>query len=93
MRMSKGGMSVQDNFSKIEIKFHRFTVKWPNNIGFIFKDWSKFKKKKNQAYEGSLSDNLYFKNRDNNADVFHTLIDAAEDENFIEPILAYSYFQ
>lgn len=39
----------------------------------------------------ALSDNLYFKNLDNNTGVFHHLVDAAEEEEFKEAILAY-YF-
>tara|TARA_B110001469_G_C9327329_1_gene174897 strand:- start:313 stop:468 length:156 start_codon:yes stop_codon:yes gene_type:complete len=38
----------------------------------------------------TLTDNLYFKNLDNNTGVFHRLIDAAEEEGK-EVILAY-YF-
>ena len=34
----------------------------------------------------ALSDNLYFKNLDNNAGVFHTLIDAAEEEDIKEAL-------
>ncbi|UUO23878.1 DUF3754 domain-containing protein [Colwellia sp. M166] len=58
--------------------------------GFIFKEWSKFKNRKIKFMK-ALSDNLYFKNLDNNAGVFHTLIDAAEDEDFKESVLAYSF--
>ena len=58
--------------------------------GFIFKEWSKFKNRKIKFMK-VLSDNLYFKNLDNNAGVFHTLIDAAEEEDFKEAILAYSF--
>ena len=58
--------------------------------GFIFKEWSKFKNRKIKFMK-ALSDNLYFKNLDNNAGVFHTLIDAAEEEDFKETILAYSF--
>jgi len=58
--------------------------------GFIFKEFSKFKNRKIKFMK-ALSDNLYFKNLDNNAGVFHTLIDAAEDEDFKEVILAYSF--
>ena len=58
--------------------------------GFIFKEWSKFKNRKIKFMK-ALSDNLYFKNLDNNAGVFHTLIDAAEEEDFKEAILAYSF--
>ena len=36
-----------------------------------------------------LAENLYFKNLDNNAGVFHHLIDVAEEEECKETILAY----
>ena len=39
----------------------------------------------------TLADNLYFKNLDNNTCVFHRLIDATEEEENKEVILAY-YF-
>ncbi len=58
--------------------------------GFIFKEWSKFKNRK-LKFMKALADNLYFKNLDNNAGVFHHLIDAAEEEECKEAILAY-YF-
>jgi len=58
--------------------------------GFIFKEWSKFKNRKIKFMK-ALSDNLYFKNLDNNAGVFHTLIDSAEEEDFKEAILAYTF--
>ena len=57
---------------------------------FIFKEWSKFKNRKIKFMK-ALSDNLYFKNLDNNAGVFHTLIDAAEEEDCKEAILAYTF--
>ena len=41
----------------------------------------------------ALSDNLYFKNLDNNAGVFHHLIDAAEEEEVKEAVLAYFFLQ
>ncbi len=58
--------------------------------GFIFKEWSKFKNRK-LKFMKALADNLYFKNMDNNAGVFHHLIDSAEEEECKETILAY-YF-
>ncbi|MEP0354171.1 TMEM143 family protein [Paraglaciecola sp.] len=58
--------------------------------GFIFKEWSKFKNRK-LRFMKALADNLYFKNLDNNAGVLHHLIDAAEEEECKEAILAY-YF-
>jgi hypothetical protein len=39
----------------------------------------------------ALSDNLYFKNLDNNAGVFYHLIDAAEEEEVKEAVLAYFF--
>jgi len=59
-------------------------------MGFIFKEWSKFKNRKIKFMK-ALSDNLYFKNLDNNAGVFHTLIDAAEEEDLKEALLAYTF--
>ncbi|MDE3270579.1 TMEM143 family protein [Pseudoalteromonas sp. G4] len=56
---------------------------------FIFKEWSKFKNRKIKFMK-ALADNLYFKNLDNNAGVFHTIIDAAEEEDCKEAIIAYS---
>lgn len=58
--------------------------------GFIFKEWNKFKNRKIKFMK-ALSDNLYFKNLDNNAGVFHTLIDSAEEEDFKETVLAYTF--
>jgi hypothetical protein len=59
-------------------------------VGFIFKEWSKFKNRKIKFMK-ALSDNLYFKNLDNNAGVFHTLTDSAEEEDFKEALLAYTF--
>jgi len=58
--------------------------------GFLFKQVNKFKNRKIRFMK-ALSDNLYFKNLDNNTGVFHHLVDAAEEEEFKEAILAY-YF-
>lgn len=57
---------------------------------FVFKEWSKFKNRKIKFMK-ALSDNLYFKNLDNNAGVFHTLIDSAEEEDCKETIIAYAF--
>ncbi|URQ99127.1 DUF3754 domain-containing protein [Pseudoalteromonas sp. SCSIO 43095] len=57
---------------------------------FVFKEWSKFKNRKIKFMK-ALSDNLYFKNLDNNAGVFHTLIDTAEEEDTKEALLAYTF--
>ncbi len=58
--------------------------------GFLFRQISKFKNRKIKFMK-ALSDNLYFKNLDNNAGVFHNLIDAAEEEEVKEAILAYFF--
>jgi len=58
--------------------------------GYLFKQISKFKNRKIRFMK-ALTENLYFKNLDNNAGVFHHLVDAAEEEEFKEVLLAY-YF-
>jgi hypothetical protein len=58
--------------------------------GFLIRQVNKFKNRKIK-YMKALSENLYFKNLDNNAGVFHHLIDAAEEEEFKEAVLAYSF--
>lgn len=58
--------------------------------GFLFKQWMKYKNKK-LAFAKTLTDNLYFKNLDNNGGVFFHLIDSAEEEEAKEAVLAY-YF-
>ncbi len=57
---------------------------------FVFKEWSKFKNRKIKFMK-ALADNLYYKNLDNNAGVFHTLVNEAEEEDFKEALLAYSF--
>lgn len=57
---------------------------------YLWKQFSNFKNRKIRFMK-TLTDNLYFKNLDNNVGVFHRLIDAAEEEEFKESILAY-YF-
>ncbi len=58
--------------------------------GYIIKQWSKYKTKK-LHFQKEISDNLYFRNLVNNAGVFYSLIDAAEEEESKEAFLAY-YF-
>jgi hypothetical protein len=41
----------------------------------------------------SLSENLYFRNLDNDAGVFHHLLDAAEEAEAIEAVLAYHFLR
>jgi hypothetical protein len=58
--------------------------------GFVVKQVNKFKNRKIKIMK-ALTENLYFKNLDNNAGVFHHLIDSAEEEEFKEAVVAY-YF-
>jgi hypothetical protein len=57
---------------------------------FLFKQWNAYKNRKIKFMK-ALTDNLYFKNLDNNAGVFHHLIDAAEEEECKESLLAYVF--
>lgn len=57
---------------------------------YIWKQFSNFRNRK-LLFMQSLTQNLYFKNLDNNAGVFHRLMDDAEEEECKEAILAY-YF-
>jgi hypothetical protein len=57
---------------------------------FIWKQFSNFKNRKLQFLQ-SLTENLYFKNLDNNAGVFHRLVDDAEEEECKEAMLAYFF--
>ena len=58
--------------------------------GFVLREWNKFKNRKIRFMK-ALSDNLYFKNLDNNAGVFYRLLDVAEEEDCKEAILAYTF--
>ena len=58
--------------------------------GFIWRQFNVYKNRKLRFMQ-SLTQNLYFKNLDNNAGVFHRLLDEAEEEECKEAILAY-YF-
>jgi len=58
--------------------------------GFLFKQWNTYKNRKIKFMK-ALTDNLYFKNLDNNAGVLHHLVDAAEEEECKEVLLGY-YF-
>ena len=57
---------------------------------YFIKQFNKFKNRKIKFMK-ALAENLYFKNLDNNAGVFHHLIDAAEEEEFKEAVLAYLF--
>jgi len=58
--------------------------------GYLWKQFSNFKNRKLKFMQ-TLTQNLYFKNLDNNAGVFHRLADDAEEEECKESILAYHF--
>ena len=58
--------------------------------GYLWKQFNNFKNRKLRFMQ-ALTQNLYFKNLDNNAGVFHRLINDAEEEECKEALLAY-YF-
>ncbi len=60
--------------------------------GFVVRQFAKFKTRKIQFMK-ALSENLYFRNLDNDAGVFHHLLDAAEEEEVKEALLAYHFLR
>jgi hypothetical protein len=59
-------------------------------VGYLWKQFNSFKNRKIRFMQ-ALTQNLYFRNLDNNAGVFHRLVNDAEDEEAKEALLAY-YF-
>ena len=57
---------------------------------YLFRQFKGYQNKKNN-FQKMLTDSLYFKNLGNNGGVFHSLIDASEEEEMKETILAYSF--
>ncbi|MFK7733505.1 MAG: TMEM143 family protein [Pseudomonadales bacterium] len=57
---------------------------------YVWKQFNAFRNRKIKFMK-VLADNLYFKNLDNNAGVFHRLIDAAEEAERKEVMLAYFF--
>lgn len=57
---------------------------------FASRQLARFRFKKLQFLK-TLADNLYYRNLDNNAGVIHHLVDAAEEEEAKEAILAYAF--
>lgn len=58
--------------------------------GFLFKQWSNYKNR-TIRFMKLLTENLYFRNLDNNRGVLHTLVDEAEEEEVKEAVLAYFF--
>lgn len=57
---------------------------------YLFRQYKGYVNKKNN-FKKMLTDSLYFKNLGNNGGVFHSLIDASEEEEMKETMLAYSF--
>jgi hypothetical protein len=60
--------------------------------GYLVRQFTKFKNRKIQFMK-ALSENLYFRNLDNDAGVFHHLLDSAEEEEVKEAVLAYHFLR
>jgi len=60
--------------------------------GYLARQFSKFKNRKMQFIK-MLSENLYFRNLDNDAGVFFHLLDAAEEAEIKEAVLAYHFLR
>ena len=56
--------------------------------GFLWREFNKFKNRKLRFMQ-TLTENLYYKNLDNNQGVIHQLIDSAEEEECKEVVLGY----
>ncbi len=59
---------------------------------FLFRQWDKFKSRK-LLFLKMVSENLYFRNTDNNDGVLMRLIDEAEEEECKEALLAYYFLR
>ncbi|HCT81599.1 MAG TPA: DUF3754 domain-containing protein [Micromonosporaceae bacterium] len=59
---------------------------------YLVRQVSNFKNRK-ILFMKALSENLYFRNLDNDAGVFHHLLDAAEEAEAIEALLAYHFLR
>ena len=60
--------------------------------GYVWRQVTKFKNRK-ILFMKALSENLYFRNLDNDAGVFHNLLDAAEEAEVKEAVLAYHFIR
>jgi hypothetical protein len=59
-------------------------------IGFVMRQWLRYQRQ-SLKYQQELTDNIYFRNVNNNAGIFDYMIGAAEDQECKEGFLAY-YF-
>ena len=59
---------------------------------YLFRQFTKYKARQ-MEFMKTLSDNLYFRNLDNDAGVFFNLLDAAEEEEVKEALLAWCFLR
>jgi len=60
--------------------------------GFLFQQWVKYQRQ-SLKYQKALTDNIYYRNINNNAGIFDYLIGAAEEQECKEAFLAYFFLQ
>ena len=60
--------------------------------GFVARQWMKYQRQ-SLMYQKQLSDNIYFRNVNNNAGIFDYIIGAAEEQECKEAFLAYYFLQ
>ena len=60
--------------------------------GYLTRQFTKFKARRMEFLK-TLADNLYFRNLDNDAGVFHNLLDSAEEEETKEAILGWYFLR
>ena len=60
--------------------------------GFIARQWMKYQRQ-SLMYQKQLTDNIYFRNVNNNAGIFDYIIGAAEEQECKEAFLAYYFLQ
>ena len=60
--------------------------------GFMLRQWMKFQRQ-SLMYQKQLTDNIYFRNINNNAGIFDYIIGAAEEQECKEAFLAYYFLQ
>jgi hypothetical protein len=60
--------------------------------GFIMRQWMKYQRQ-SLMYQKQLTDNIYFRNVNNNAGIFDYIIGAAEEQECKEAFLAYYFLQ
>jgi hypothetical protein len=61
-------------------------------VGFIMRQWLRYQRQ-SLKYQKELTDNIYFRNVNNNAGIFDYMIGAAEDQECKEAFLAYYFLR